>query len=115
MNLPAWWSDKAQRRRQNARSREQERVHARNTGGKQQRGSGSSYRAPGDVRQVEYLDELKYTDKSEWSLRLRDWVAILYKARLMGREPRMIVEFNDGHKKVRLVIQEWDEADHLPE
>lgn len=109
--LPDWWSEKAERKRQNAQSRKQERDHAKATGGKQQPGSGSSYRAPGDVRGRDTLDELKYTQRGSYSIKLAEWRDVRRKALLLGREPRMIVEFLDTG--VVLEIRQW-EGDEVP-
>ena len=107
MSLPAWWSDKAARRKINARSRAQERIHAKAADGRPQAGSGSSWRAPGDVISEEYLDEVKFTDKSSFSLQLLEWVAIRAKALRLGREPRMVIEFTGGHQgSTKLVVVE---------
>lgn len=107
MGLPRWFEGKAERRKQNARSRAQERSHAKASGGKAQPGSGSSWRAPGDVVLPELLDELKYTDKQMFPLSLSDWNGIRKKARLMGREPRMIIDYmKEGYPRLRLAVVE---------
>lgn len=90
-NLPSWWN--RDRERQNQRSRKQERQQAEQVGGKVQRGSGSSWRAPQDVKGPDYLDQLKYTDKRSYSIKVSEWKALVQDALNHGREPRMIVSF----------------------
>ena len=103
--MPKWWGKEREER--NRRTRKQEAGHAKATGGKQQAGSGSSYRAPGDVLQAEFLDELKWTDKGSRALDLREWESHRTKALLMGRQPRMFVDFTGSkRRRTRLMITE---------
>lgn len=102
--LPAWWSDKADKKRQNARSAAQERRRAADVGGKVQTGSGSSWRAQGDVRGVEYMDEMKFTDAKSYSLKILTWRKARKAAESQGREPRLIIDFPEA--KLRLVVTE---------
>lgn len=116
--LPAWFGDRAERKRRNARTRKQEREHAKNSGGKAQPGSGSSWRAPGDVRTEETLDELKWTQSASYSLKHREWRSVVKKAHLLGREPRMFIDFKNiaGKTHTRLMIVEVPpDAPDLPE
>lgn len=101
-DVPAWWGK--DRERINDRSRAQERSRAAEVGGRTSAGSGSSWRSPGDVRAEEYLEELKFTDKKSYSLRVTDWNDIKEKALSMGREPRMVIEFPEYD--LRLVVTE---------
>jgi hypothetical protein len=103
--LPPWWG--RHREKQNARSRRQERRHAAERGGKVQPGSGSSWRAKGDVRLVETLDELKYTDAASFRLTVATWNKIERAAHQSGREPRLIIEFS-GHDLVLEVTRQGD-------
>lgn len=93
-SLPAWWNKGREQR--NARSRKQEREHAKATGGRVQSGSGSSWRAPHDVVNEEYLDELKFTDQKGFTVRQDYWEALKASALRAGREPRIIIEFPGG-------------------
>lgn len=56
------------------------------------------------MRAEEVLEELKFTDKQSYSLRVKDWEAIRDKALSLGREPRMVVDFAEHN--MRLVIVE---------
>lgn len=100
--LPAWFGRDRQER--NDRSRRQEERRAEQVGGRTTPGSGSSWRSPGDVRADDVLEELKYTDKGSYTLRIADWFSIKRKALKLGREPRMVIDF--PHKQLRLVITE---------
>lgn len=96
-SLPAWWGeDRAKAdglRSQNRRSRAKEARVASEVGGRQMPGSGSSWRAPGDVKSDEQLIEHKFTDKRRFNLTLEDWEQARTDALKSGREPAMIVEF----------------------
>lgn len=95
------------RSERNDRSERQERQRASEVGGRRSAGSGSSYRSPGDVRTDDVLEELKFTDKKSFSLKLAQWEDIKAKALKLGREPRMVIEFHrDGERAVRLIIEE---------
>lgn len=91
--LPGWMTSKAKGRQQNARSRQQESRRAEEVGGRTSAGSGSSYRSPGDVKSDSHLEELKYTDKKSFSMTVDVLKDIQRKARLTGREPRLVVDF----------------------
>jgi hypothetical protein len=104
-DLPGWLNNsKVNKKKQNTRSARQERARAREVGGKVQPGSGSSWRASGDVKAVEYLEELKYTDAASFGLKVEDWNAIKRKAHIQGRVPRMLIEF--PLEGLRLVVEE---------
>jgi hypothetical protein len=92
MSLPSWFEE--HRKKQNARSKSQELDHARRMGGRVQPGSGSSPRARGDVRSEEFLDELKYTDKASYSLKVDTLKKVFDDAIAQDREGRMIIEFS---------------------
>lgn len=100
--VPAWWGNERQKR--NDRSGKQERDRAKEVGGRASAGSGSSWRSPGDVRAEEYLEELKFTDKKSYSLRVADWEDIKAKALVLGREPKMVIEFPEAG--LRLIVTE---------
>jgi hypothetical protein len=101
-NLPPWSQQKGRLRTQNRRSRVQERNHASSIGGRVQAGSGSSWRAPGDVRSGEYLDELKTTDRRSFSLTDTIIRKVLHAGDVTGRVPRLIIDFPKLH--IRAVV-----------
>lgn len=108
--LPAWWSEPAQKRKQNRRSRAQERERAKQTGGRQQPGSGSSYRAPQDVvtpldnEEEGFSESIKYTDSDGYRITINEWLQLRSDAHDAGREPRLVIDFT--RRKLRLVITE---------
>lgn len=102
MSEPAWWGGKAARKRQNGRSRRQERKVARDLGGRVQAGSGSSWRARQDVKTDDEMVQVKYTDKDSFTLRAKEWEGIVADALKNGREPAMIVEFPHRHLRLRI-------------
>lgn len=104
--MPAWWESGQDRPRQNRRSRKQERERAKETGGKVQSGSGSSWRARGDVRTEEELEQLKYTDKLAYRLDVREWRAIESDARSQGREPVLIIEFSEHNLRLKVTRED---------
>lgn len=93
---PAWTNRRVQ---QNKRSKKQERDRAKEIGGRAQPGSGSSSRAPQDVRQDfneqgdAVLEQLKYTDKDRITIKVKDLLSQREDALRFGREPGMVVEF----------------------
>lgn len=104
--LPGWLSSKAKGRTQNSRSKAQEKKRAEETGGRLSAGSGSSYRSPGDVKSEDYLEEVKYTDKASYSLTVKVLNDIRRKARLTGREPRMVVDYEQHGIRAIIRIEE---------
>lgn len=105
MPLPSWMSPKQELRRQNRRSGAQERKRAIEQGGRTQPGSGSSWRARGDVVTPEYLESLKYTDHFTYRLDVREWWTHREQALQAGKEPRMVIDFV-GATGTRLVVYE---------
>lgn len=113
-SLPPWMEDNSKNRRKsvNRRSQKQEKEHAQRTGGKVQAGSGSSWRAPEDVRGPldeeggGFLDQLKSYATGRYRLDANEWIKFRRNAHKDGREPRLIVEFPEHG--VRLVITEED-------
>lgn len=97
--LPAWFD---KRKLQNSRSKQHELRRARETGGRRQPGSGSSRRAPQDIKSDDYLEQHKYTDKDRITIRAKDLIKILLDSLDHGREPGMVVDF-DQHN-VRMII-----------
>ena len=102
--MPAWWSDKAAKRRQNARSAKMEARVAREVGGRTMAGSGSSWRARGDVSAEEHLIQHKYTDAKSFVLKLAEWEQVQTDARNAGKDGAMIIEFASNGK--RLLVTE---------
>lgn len=100
--LPPWMSSKGNKRRQNRRSSKQESDRAKEIGGRASAGSGSSYRSPQDVRNQEFLEQLKYTDANQYTIKAKEWESLKKDALKEGREPRMVVETPFG----RLIITE---------
>lgn len=104
--VPAWWREGQDREKQNRRSRSQERNRAASNGGKLQPGSGSSWRARGDVRTEDDLEALKYTDALSYRLDVRDWRVIEADARSQGREPVLIIRFAEHNLTLRVEREE---------
>lgn len=102
--MPAWWTDKDLKRKQNSRSAKMERRVAKEVGGRTQVGSGSSWRAPGDIKSDTHLIEHKYTDKLSFVLKLADWEQARSDALQSGKDAAMIVEFASTGK--RLLVTE---------
>lgn len=101
---PHWLGGKRDRQKVNRRSARQERERAREVGGTVQPGSGSSWRAPRDVKTVEHLEELKFTDQKGYTIDVREWERLATQAALQGKEPRLIVEFPE--RGIRLIVEE---------
>lgn len=102
-DLPSWLGRKAVLKRQNTRSQAQERKVAEEVSGKVQRGSGSSWRAPRDVKSPNALIEVKYTDKSSYLLYAEMWQKYRVDAWQAGREPEMIIEFSKLGIRLKVV------------
>ena len=112
--LPPWFG--RDRERQNRRSQRQETKRAKEVGGRPQGGSGSSWRARGDVKTLETLEELKFTTKSSYSLKMLDWRKIRAAALAQGRTPRMVIDLDvDGKDPLRLVVTEDDVLERVNE
>lgn len=116
-NLPAWWSGKADKKKQNRRSARLERAHAERTGGRVQAGSGSSWRAPEDVvgpideeSGEGFLDQHKYTDKLQFPIKRAEWDRLRRNALRAGRDPRLVIEFQDGERTVLKLLVTEDDA-----
>lgn len=100
---PPWWEES--RRKQNNRdSKTQELRRARQVGGRVQAGSGSSWRAPNDVMTGDALEELKFTQKDSYRIRVVDWLRHRGNARRAGVEPTLIIDFPTH--RIRLVVRE---------
>lgn len=105
-SLPPWMSDKAAKKKQNKRSRTQERKRADEVGGRPTAGSGSSWRSAGDVSTDDVLEEVKFTDKASYSLKVADLQAIRRKALNTGKEPSFLVEFSEHNMRVIIQIED---------
>lgn len=102
-DMPAWWAGR-DKQRQNRRSARQEAQRATEVGGRVQSGSGSSWRARGDVKTPLDLEELKFTDKASFPLKVADWELHRDRALKQGREPVMVIDFPEHN--LRLVVRE---------
>lgn len=71
-----------------------------------QAGSGSSWRAPHDIKTDEYLEECKYTDGNKFALDAVYWDGLRTTAMNNGRLPRMVIDFEAFG--IRLVVTEED-------
>ena len=97
---------KADKKKQNRRSQRQERKVAQDVGGRVQAGSGSSWRARGDVRTPDELLEVKYTDKASRSLKVSELKQIKHDALMAGKTPGMIVDFEQHGIRAIIYIEE---------
>lgn len=102
--LPPWFNKDRERR--NARSRKQEKERAEEIGGRTQAGSGSSWRAPEDIRAEGFLEQLKFTDSKGFRVTVDEWKRIKKNANNAGRLPRMVIEFSEYG--ITLVITELE-------
>jgi hypothetical protein len=107
-DLPPWWDKESARKRKqvNKRSKKQEEDRAKKIGGRVQPGSGSSYRAPQDVRNDDYLEQLKFTDADSFALKAKEWLAGEADASRFGRSHRMVIDFDKYG--LRLVVTRED-------
>lgn len=96
------------------RSREQEKRVAADIGGYVRAGSGSVFAAKGDVvaRDQRLLIECKQTEKASYSLKLAVLKKIQKEARMDGKDPLLVVEFQPaGNVKVAgesFVVVDYD-------
>lgn len=102
--LPKWFENDKQT--QNRRSRQQEKKLAKGSGGRVQAGSGSSWRAPQDIKTDEHLVQVKYTDKDSYPLKVLDLIQIATDAYRCGKTPVLIVDFPARRKRAVIHIQE---------
>lgn len=102
-SLPRWFDKPLQD--QNRRSQQHERKLAKETGGRVTAGSGSSWRAPQDVKSDTHLIQHKYTDAKSFTINVeRDWLPLVADAVRAGRDPALVINF-DSHGK-RIVVTE---------
>lgn len=102
--MPRWLDREGQR--QNRRSAAQERKRAKETGGRTQPGSGSSWRAPQDVVTDGVMESVKYTDKDQFVIRIIDVLSVEADSLRHGRDPRMVVEFSKHGKRIICNIED---------
>lgn len=85
----------------------QEKSVARRRSGRRQPGSGSGWLHPNDVRDDEYLWEMKATDGKSISIKLADWEKLRRNAIHLGRKPGMHIQIG----KRRLIL--LDESERM--
>ncbi|MFD4858462.1 hypothetical protein [Streptomyces atratus] len=73
------------------KSRKQEKDWAAKVGGQVNPGSGNGWRHKNDVRSAKFSDELKYTDKKSFSLKLADLVTAERNALADGKDMRFVI------------------------
>lgn len=89
--MPTWFGGR--RQKQNKRSQKQEKKRAEELGGKTQAGSGSSWRAPQDIKANGILEQLKFTDKPTATVDVRHLRQLLDDAERAGRAPQYTIDF----------------------
>jgi hypothetical protein len=92
VTLPHWATDKHTKQVRNRDSARQERAQAARVGGRVQSGSGSSWRASGDVRGPEFMDEMKMTGRQSFSITEAIIRKLFRAATNTGLEPRLIID-----------------------
>jgi hypothetical protein len=89
---------------------EQEKAVAKRRGGKQTKGSGSSWRNKSDVVEKDYRWEMKSTGEKSITVQATVWTKIRKEALLSGRMP--VLHLQIGHTNpVRLVVISEDDFD----
>lgn len=106
MTTPPWMTKANRLRQQNRRAHQQEARTAQTLGGKVQGGSGSSWRAPRDVKTSDSLVECKYTDGTTYTINALDWLRYRKDALLNGREPELLIEFPRLNLRLRITEDE---------
>ena len=84
--------------------RQEHRV-AKRTGGRRQPGSGSGWLHRNDVKDDNYLREMKQTDGKSISIKLEDWEQLRKNAIMSGRKPAMHLQIG----KRRLIVLDEDD------
>lgn len=93
MAMPPWWGESGKRRTINRKSAEYERKIAKDTGGRVSAGSGSSWRAPEDVRSETHLIQHKYTERKSFTLTVAELQRVFANAGRAGRDGALIIDF----------------------
>ena len=88
---------------------EQEKAVAKRRGGRQTRGSGSSWRNKSDVVEKDYRWEMKSTGAKSISVKTETWHKIRKEAILSGRMPVLHLQIGDT-KLVVISEDDFDEA-----
>ena len=86
----------------------QEKRVAKSTGGKRQPGSGSGWLHKNDVKDDQFLREMKQTNRKSLTIKLEDWESLRRHALAMGRTP--VIHIQIGHR--RLILH--DESHECP-
>jgi hypothetical protein len=86
---------------------DQEKAVAKRRGGKQTKGSGSSWRNKSDVVEKDYRWEMKSTGAKSISVKAETWHKIRKEAILSGRMPVLHLQIGD----TRLVVISEDDFD----
>jgi len=89
---------------------QQERRVAKQRGVRPNSGSGSGWLHPNDVRDDEYLWEMKHTDGKSISIKAEDWEKVRRNAILSGRKPAMHLQI--GTRRL-VVLDEGDDRSPL--
>lgn len=99
------------------RSREHELMSAeelKEKKGRAQAGSGAPWGAKGDVKDEEFLQENKFTDKKGFRITVDLWEEICQKAFAEGgKRPALEIQFNQGVGKPPLRLMVIDREDYL--
>lgn len=88
----------------------QEKRVAKRRGGKQTRGSGSSWRNKSDVIEDSVRWEMKSTGEKQITVKAADWKKIRKEALLSGRMPALHIQIGN-QDPVRLVVISEDDFD----
>lgn len=75
--------------------RKKEKMDSRDFDGKQTKGSGNQWSAPGDIKNEDFLIECKQTAKKSYSLKKETWDKIAKEALFMYRLPMMSLQIQD--------------------
>lgn len=93
-HVPAWMNKKRAGQVQNKRSKKHEERLAEQVGGKRVVGSGTSWRAPQDVKSDTHMIQHKYTDKASFSLKVPEMEQIHDDAERAGRGNALVIDFD---------------------
>lgn len=77
----------------NKKSARQENARAKEIGGRRQPGSGSSKRAPQDVVSDTVLEQIKFTGKAVFPLKVAELVELVKDAEVRDREASFVIDF----------------------
>jgi hypothetical protein len=92
------------------KSNKQEKTLAEMVGGKTQAGSGNQWHSKGDVQDMEFLHECKYTKYKSFKLSVDLWQEIDKKAFEMGgKKPAMEILLGEGQENLKLIVLSEDD------